>query len=136
MSIRSATESDLNSITWISVAALPADPVCPYRFPYRHEYPEDHIKYTRIRYREYMAAGDSAIMVFECPSLEDPTVNKAVAFSIWQLPETRAEKFAGNEATEKKRRSSLSLPWYKNGPPADSVLSPRPLHGEDKRPAR
>lgn len=109
MSIRLANESDLDAITWISVAALPADPVCPYRFPYKHLYPEDHAKYTRIRYGEYMAGGDSVIMVFESPSLEDPLVNKPVAFSIWQLPGTHVKKAPDNDATEKKRLSSYPL---------------------------
>ncbi|MCJ1392944.1 hypothetical protein MMC18_005816 [Xylographa bjoerkii] len=102
MSIRLAKESDLDAIVWISVAALPADPVCPYRFPYMDLYPEDHVKFSRIRYAEYMAAGDNVIMVFESPTIEDPAVHKPVAFSIWQLPETHVVKASVNEAAEIK----------------------------------
>ncbi|MCJ1404944.1 hypothetical protein MMC11_008170 [Xylographa trunciseda] len=102
MSIRLAKESDLDAIAWISVAALPADPVCPYRFPYMHLYPEDHVKFSRIRYTEYMAAGDNVIMVFECPTIEDPAVHKPVAFSIWQLPGTHVGKASAKEGTEVK----------------------------------
>jgi len=102
MPIRPATESDLDAITWISVAALPADPICPYRFPYMRAYPEDHAKFTRIRYGEYMAAGDSAIMVFESPSIEDPGINKPVAFSIWQLPGKHIKKTSDKESNLKK----------------------------------
>jgi hypothetical protein len=105
MSIRLATESDLDAITWISVDALPADPVSQYRFPYKKEYPEDHKKYSRIRYAEFMEDGDSAIMVFESPSLEDATINKPVAFSIWQLPGTHVKKVPANETLEAKRAS-------------------------------
>lgn len=101
MSIRPATQSDVDAITWISVAALPADPVCPYRFPYMHLHPEDHVRFTRMRYVEYMAAGENAIMVFESPSIEDPTMKKPVAFSIWQLPGTHVRKVPENEADEK-----------------------------------
>lgn len=106
MSIRPATEADMDAITWISVAALPADPICPYRFPFMDKYPDDHEKFTRLRYMEYLAAGDSAIMVFECPSLEDPNVNKAVAFSIWQLPGTHV-KF---QTDSEKRELFVPLP--------------------------
>lgn len=102
MSIRPASESDLDAITWISLAAMPADPLYLYRFPYRHLYPEDHAHFTRIRYVENMAAGDNAIMVFESPSLEDPSVNKPVAFSVWQLPGTYVATVSEDEATEKK----------------------------------
>ena len=109
MSIRPATESDLDAITWISIAALPADPVCPYRFPYMRDYPEDHAKYTRIRYEEYMAAGSNAIMVFEAPSLEDPQVTKPVAFSIWQLPGTHLGQGPKDAAADAKRWFLCSL---------------------------
>nr|XP_036574459.1 GNAT family [Colletotrichum truncatum]KAF6780894.1 GNAT family [Colletotrichum truncatum] len=91
MSIRPATKSDLDAITWIAVAALPADPVCTYRFPYREQYPEDHTKYTRIRNEEYMMSGENAFFVYECPSIEDPTVTKPVAYSIWQLPPSEVQ---------------------------------------------
>lgn len=84
--IRLATKSDLDTITSIAVAALPADPVCPYRFPYMSQYPEDHAKFARIRYGEYMADRDNVVMVYECPSIEDISVSKPVAFSIWHLP--------------------------------------------------
>lgn len=70
------------------MAALPTDPICPYSFPFIDQYPDDHVRFTRLRYTELMTAGERAIMVFDCPSIEDPNVNKAVAFSMWQLPGT------------------------------------------------
>ncbi|MCJ1399663.1 hypothetical protein MMC11_002865 [Xylographa trunciseda] len=110
MSIRLATESDLDAITWIDVAATPADPVFPYRFPYMHDYPEDHLKYTRIRYGEYMATGNGTILVFESPSLENPTVSKPVAFSIWVIPGNHVKKTPEQETSETKR-SYLRTPF-------------------------
>ncbi|KAI0105091.1 acyl-CoA N-acyltransferase [Nemania sp. FL0031] len=86
MSMRYATPSDLDSITWIAIAASPNDPIYPYRYPHRTKYPEDYAEYTRIRYSEYLADKNNAIMVFELPSIEDKSVNKPVAFSIWTLP--------------------------------------------------
>lgn len=146
--IRPANESDLDAIAWIAVDALPADPVCPYRFPYRNQYPEDHAKFTRIRYGDYMAEGDSVVMVYECPSIEDISIVKPVAFSIWQLPPPQRPKASVVESavsrgeslsnlSEKEEASSLIDPQAnpaqtdgkKNGPPDH-------LHRRDANPAR
>ena len=91
ISIRSATASDLDTITAIGLAALPDDPVWPYRYPFAAQFPEDHYKYSRIRYSEYLAnveVGAYAVMFAEAPSNEDPDVKVVVAMSIWQLPGT------------------------------------------------
>lgn len=50
------------------------------------QYPEDFAKFTRLRYNDYWGDHDNVIMVYECPSLEDPDKLKVVAFSIWTVP--------------------------------------------------
>ena len=89
MFLRRATESDLNAITDIALAALPMDPQWPYRFPYSGHFPQDHYVCTRIRYKEYLdnvARGVFTIVLAEAPSREDVTVTKPIAFAIWQMP--------------------------------------------------
>ena len=89
MSIREAQASDLDAITWISVAATPTDPLCDYRYPYREQYPEDFQRFSRIRLNEFLAeaaTGSSLIMVYEAPSLEDPSIRKVISYAIWDLP--------------------------------------------------
>ncbi len=98
--IRPATPSDLDAITWIVVAACPADPVFSYRYPYMSQYPDEFAKFTRISYERKMAETDKVILVYECPSIEDPSVVKAVAFSMWQLPppqRTEPQATAGDD---------------------------------------
>ncbi|MCJ1387862.1 hypothetical protein MMC18_000705 [Xylographa bjoerkii] len=108
MSIRPATESDLDAITWIAVAATSDVPVNQYRSPYMHDYPEDYFKYTRIRYGEVLATGNGTIMVFESPSHENPTVKKPVAFSIWLRPPGRhVEKSPVDKASETKPKTKV-----------------------------
>jgi hypothetical protein len=73
----------------LPIAAFPHDPQWAYRYPHAKRFPEDHHKYTKLRYGEWLAANEGhryVIMVAECPSLEDPSVSKVVAFSIWRIP--------------------------------------------------
>ena len=89
MKLRPATPSDLDAITRLCLAALPDDPIWPYRFPGAKEYPDDHYKYSRLRYAEYLdnvKAGVYQIMLLESPSKEDPSVSVIIAMSIWHLP--------------------------------------------------
>ena len=107
MSIRTAQLSDLDAITWVSVAATPADPVCPYRYPFREQYPEDFERFSRIRLGEFLAeasTGSTVFMVYEAPSIEDPSIRKVISYAIWELPkgivarpETRAFTDAGQQ---------------------------------------
>ena len=117
MSIRPAKESDLDAITWISVAATPADPVCPYRYPLRELYPDDFEKFSRIRLGEYFAgavSGASDFLVFEAPSIDNSSVKKVVAFSIWDLPQhdlkmkedSSAPDTVQHQAQEEEKRKS------------------------------
>jgi hypothetical protein len=89
LTIRPAKSSDVDALTQIGIAAFPLEPQWPYRYPYRHQYPEDHIKHTRNRYTEWLSAAATPtceVVVAEAPSLEDPEVRKVVSLSIWRLP--------------------------------------------------
>ena len=87
--LRRAIESDIEAISNIALVSLPRDPQWPYRFPHAFKYPEDHKKFTRIRYTEHFAnqeRGTVCIMVAELPSNEDSSIMKLIAFAKWQLP--------------------------------------------------
>ena len=95
MSMRGAQASDLDAITWISVAATPADPLCSYRYPYRKKYPEDFQQFSRIRLSEFLAeaaTGSTLFMVYEAPSMEDPNIRKVISYAIWELPKGQVER--------------------------------------------
>jgi hypothetical protein len=61
---------------------MPFDPQWNYRFPYRLEYPEDHYKYTKMVYEQFLdvANDDWRILVVELRSDEEgPTVAEQCA---------------------------------------------------------
>jgi hypothetical protein len=98
VSVRAAQPEDLDAVTNVALASLPADPAWPYRYPYAEQFPDEHYKYTRIRYAEYLEnvqAGVYAAMVAELPSKNDPQVREIVAISMWQLPEIFSETGIG-----------------------------------------
>lgn len=86
MDLREATITDLDSITEIALAACSLDPQWHYRFPHRHEFPEDTENYTKIGYRAFFDAPKetSYVILATLPSLEDPTVTKPVAIAVWE----------------------------------------------------
>ena len=89
MTLRPATMRDLDEITALALAALPDDPVWPYRFPNATLYPEHYHKYSRLRFWEYLSnaeAGVYEVMLVEVPSKDDPSVPVVIAMSMWQLP--------------------------------------------------
>jgi hypothetical protein len=86
--LRRAKESDIEAISNIALASLPLDPQWQYRFPHASIYPEDHKKFTLIRYTEHFAdqeQGTTWIIVAELPSIEDSSP-KVIAFAKWQVP--------------------------------------------------
>lgn len=112
ISVRSATLNDLDTMTAIGLAALPDDPVWPYRYPFAAQFPEDHYKYSRIRYSEYLAnveAGAYAVMLAEAPSNENPDVKEIVAMSMWQLPGSHGTDPNGPTEVQKGMLAPRSL---------------------------
>jgi hypothetical protein len=90
VTIRKATDSDLDALTWIGLSAFPHEPQWPYRYPHAAQFPKDHLKFTRLRYSEWieaMNAGDCVIMVAEAPSIEDESQSRVVSLSIWRVPQ-------------------------------------------------
>jgi hypothetical protein len=85
ISIREAQSSDLDALTAIPSAGP------SYRYPYADQFPEDHHHYTRLQFSEILAnaeVGAYAVMLAECPSIENPAIKEAAAMSVWMLPGT------------------------------------------------
>lgn len=92
ISIRPVTADDLDAVVNIVIKAFPYDEQFAYRYPYREKYPEEHYKYTKMYYAEYLKttfAGQNTIMVAEAPDLENPEKTKVIALSIWDNPGNR-----------------------------------------------
>jgi hypothetical protein len=97
--LRRAIKSDVEAISRIALASMALDPQWPYRFPLASVYPEDHKKFTRMRYTEYLSNQDIGafdIMLAELPSNEDPSTTIPIAFAIWQLPGSHIKR-TGNK---------------------------------------
>ena len=51
---RPATKDDLDDLTRIHIEGFTEEPQIHYRYPFRHQYPEDHWKWTRKEYENYL----------------------------------------------------------------------------------
>lgn len=82
--LRPAVESDVNALADILFAASADDPNYPYRFPGRHQFPDDFRKHCRMKCLEYL--DKSTTIVCDRPSISDPEKSKVVAFGVWSRP--------------------------------------------------
>ncbi|KAH0557019.1 hypothetical protein GP486_005191 [Trichoglossum hirsutum] len=87
MAIRVANPSDLSNVLEVVLSALSYDPCWDYRYQYRHQYPEDNLRYTKHIFQLYIDPryDDWRVMVAEAPSLENPSVTKIVAVAVWDV---------------------------------------------------
>ncbi len=87
MAIRAANLSDIEGVVEVVLSAMPHDPQWDYRFPYRKEYPKEHLKYTKMLFECFLNQtwDDWQVMVVEAPSLEDRNVMKVVSISVWDV---------------------------------------------------
>lgn len=98
--LRHATKADTDGITEVAIKAFPDDPEFDYRFPYRHKYPEDHHKWVRREYEEYLDQRDKFVVLVVTTSvkLDNDTVSeKVIALAVWDMkvmkPATGGSKF-------------------------------------------
>jgi len=90
LELRLAKSDDLDEITNIAIAAFETDPEWQYRFPYRHQYPEDHWACTREPYKQILEAGageegGSLVMHVVTLKTEGSTERaRPIAVSIWE----------------------------------------------------
>ena len=78
--VRIATLQDLEDITGVAQKGFPDDPEFDYRFPRRHEYPEDNHKWIKQEYKEYLCQPEKYIVVIVTAS---DFGGRAVSLSVW-----------------------------------------------------
>ena len=86
---REVRGSDVDALAAINVAVWCQDENYSYRFQHAQQYPQDLLKYSRLRYLEYLESVDAGIycgMVAEVPGAKDAAGSEVVAFGFWQLP--------------------------------------------------
>ncbi|KAM7200099.1 hypothetical protein V8F20_005520 [Naviculisporaceae sp. PSN 640] len=86
MTPRLGLPADVDAITNVIIQAMPLDPQWDYRFPWRHEFPEDHYKYTRMLFEYFLdpSYDDWLVMVVE-DSFEPGDDPQIVAFGVWDV---------------------------------------------------
>jgi len=90
MIVREATPDDLNEVTEVGMTGCAMQDHWPWRFQHAAEFPEEHLKYSRKRYLEFIVSLNKLVMVVETACLDNPKVNRVVSISIWHLPHLRA----------------------------------------------
>ncbi|XXG96077.1 hypothetical protein Hte_002354 [Hypoxylon texense] len=87
MIIRQATLADVDAVTAIFITAMASNPSWNYRYPYRHEYPEDHLRTNRDVIRRFISPSypDWTVNVVEVIGEGSAHVSKIVTISIWDL---------------------------------------------------
>jgi hypothetical protein len=85
--LRTATKDDLDAITWIHIEGFTEEPRVHYCYPFRHQYPEDHWKWTRKEYENYLEQPQKYVVyVLEAPSEADGNiVYKPVGHAVWNI---------------------------------------------------
>ncbi|GAB1319522.1 hypothetical protein MFIFM68171_09732 [Madurella fahalii] len=78
--------SDVDSVTDVFIRAMPDDPQWDYRFPGRHQYPEDHYKFTRMLIERFLdPTYDDWVVVVREVSLEPGNGKKSiVSFAVYR----------------------------------------------------
>ncbi|KAI4944790.1 hypothetical protein J4E91_008477 [Alternaria rosae] len=84
---RTATPHDVDSIVSVVLEAMPFDPQFDYRFVYKKQFPEDHYKYTRMLYEEFISPtnDDWFVMVAEVPGSPVSEPATTVGFAVWDV---------------------------------------------------
>jgi hypothetical protein len=118
LSLREAEISDVDAITAICLAAMPASELWHYRYCNAVQYPEDHHKYTRERFRirtDKATRGDFLVLVVEALENDVPAI---VGYSVWQGPDA---SWAVGPSKSSQRRSSTPQPSDPAGGPSREV---------------
>ena len=103
--IRPAVPADLGGVVEVMRSIMPLNPQWDYRFQYRHEFPEDHTRYTELMLQLLIdpSYDDWRVMVAEAPSLKNPDVTKIVAFAVWDIS-YKNKRTHGSEYKSRSRR--------------------------------
>ncbi|KAJ5611891.1 Acyl-CoA N-acyltransferases (Nat) [Penicillium herquei] len=84
---RVATKSDLDEITRIHIEGFTEEPQVHYCYPLRHQFPEDHWKWTRKEYENYLLQPEKFVVyVLEAPcESKGGVVYKPIGHAVWNM---------------------------------------------------
>ena len=85
---RPTTPADLDEFQALALTALDNNAVWLYRFPGAKTYPEDRVKYSRLRFAEYLDNVAAGAYYSEFVEIDEGGGPKVIAFSLWSLPES------------------------------------------------
>ncbi|KAK1826340.1 gnat family [Podospora conica] len=74
-SIRDATPADLDQVVQLVLAAMPHEPHWNYRFAHKDEFPDDHVKFTRLLYEQFISPANDDWRVTVAEASDDGTTN-------------------------------------------------------------
>jgi hypothetical protein len=96
-----ATLRDLDDVTKLAQAGFPDDPEFDYRFPKRHEFPEDNWEWTKREYEGYLNQPDKyAVLLATLPTVcqghdVERTRPTPIALAVWDVSVTTESKGGG-----------------------------------------
>ncbi|KAF4624968.1 hypothetical protein G7Y89_g13205 [Cudoniella acicularis] len=100
ITVREATLADLDTILQIRLASFQGTEQWQYRYPFYHNYPEDHAISSRRRIEEYLKDETGAsghVMLAETPCSEDSEVKIPIAWAVWRMPSSHDELVSAAE---------------------------------------
>lgn len=85
--LRPATDGDLDDITRIHIEGFTEEPYTLYCYPLRNEHPEDHWKWTRQEYENYVKQPEKYIvyMLISANEAGNVTIVKPAGVAVWNL---------------------------------------------------
>lgn len=109
--VHAAAKNNLDDITQIHIAGFTEEPDVHYRYPLRHQYPEDHWKWTRKEYESYLEQPQKFVLhVVEAPSEADGRVfMKPFGLAVWDIAVTSKANATGTLKSPHYLRLDLSL---------------------------
>ncbi|KAK4171557.1 hypothetical protein QBC36DRAFT_91723, partial [Triangularia setosa] len=104
--------TDIEAVTDIIIRTMPLDPQWDYRFPYRHEFPDDHYRFTRLLFEYFLdpAYNDWQVMVVEDsldPGCED--TRRVISFSVWDVSYRNKRRYGPGYVTQDRKSFIMPL---------------------------
>lgn len=112
--VRAATPADVDGIVDVVLVAMAHDPQWDWRFVHKREFPEDHYKFTRLLYEEFIspANDDWHVMLAEAKSPDDSS--KIVGFAVWDVSFANKAKMGPSYEPQNRRSRPFFLDLAKD----------------------
>jgi hypothetical protein len=89
LTMRAATKADLDGITEVVQAGFHGDNKHrSYGYPYRHDYPDDYWKWTRLEYEEYLDQPDKFVVLVVTAMISgdgSEVDDRVIAIGVWDV---------------------------------------------------